>query len=182
MGQYYKACLLNENRVRVITPDWMKIMEHSWYGNTTMRRVEKLLFNNPMSVMWVWDYSQCAPFCWTYKWVWEENWFKVDYNEIEDLLDREEWKNYFLVNHTRKCYINMTKQENTEEFKSDWRCVHPLSLLTRCDTEEAWWDYHSDINKDKLWIWCWDEIEVVESDSDTLDWYTDRTNDLYFKE
>ena len=44
----------------------------------------------------------------------------------------------------------MTKQENTEEFKSDWRCVHPLSLLTRCDTEEARWDYHSDINKDKV--------------------------------
>lgn len=181
MGQYYKACLIKKDNVKVITPDWMKIMEHSWYGNTIMRRVEKLLFNNPTRVMWVWDYSQAAPFCWEYKWDDEEDWFNRSYSEF-DLLSKEIDKNYYLINHSKECYINMTMQEVSKEFQDwDWRVVHPLSLLTRVDSEEAWGDYHPELNKDKLWIWCGDLLEV-RSDLDWTVWYIDLTNDLYFKE
>ena len=181
MGQYYKACLIQEDNVKVIQPEWMKIMEHSWYGNHTMRRVEKLIFNNPTTIMWVWDYSECAPFCWTYKWKGEENGFQIDYKE-DEILQREEGKNYYLINHSKNVYINMTMQELNKEFQDwDWWVVHPLSLLTRAETEEAWGDYHSDINNSLLWIWCGDTIEVRDN-LDWTSWYRDETNDLYFKE
>jgi hypothetical protein len=66
--------------------------------------------------------------------------------------------------------------------------VHPLPLLCRVETEEAWWDYHSQFpNYDKLWEWCGDEISV-----EVYDWerteefeyfgYKDMTNVYYFIE
>lgn len=183
MGQYYKACLITENNIKVIRPDGRKMMEHSWYWNTAMKRIEKLLLWKPHRVVWVWDYSQCAPFVWTYQNEYEEHYGWEDKDEDLDLLNREEGKEYVLINNFRKEYINMTKQENNEDlFQGRWNnVIHPLWLLCRAETEEAGGDYHSDINQDLLWIWCGDEIWVSELTPEieaTLENYEDKT-DIY---
>ena len=53
MGQYYKACLINDNGIKIIRPSGWKMMEHCWYGNIGMERVEKLLNEEHYRVIWL---------------------------------------------------------------------------------------------------------------------------------
>jgi len=189
MGQYYRIALIKEDEVKVIRPDWIKLMEHARYGNKSMQRVEKILSEWHYRPLWIWDYCQAAPFLWCYEWFEEEDCF---YNTEEDwernwILKREEWKVYYLVNHTRKQFIDMWRQE--KKYKDDyWYCVHPLALLCRVDTEEAGWDYHSQFpNFNKQGIWAGDEIWVSVYDWERLEEfkyfdYKDVTDILYFRE
>lgn len=186
MGQYYKACLITEDHIKVVRPDGWKMMEHSWYGNTAMKRIEKILYKNPCRVIWVGDYSQCAPFCWEYKQEDEEDINRDAEEEELDLLKREEDKEYLLINNFRKEYINMTKQEMNEElFQGRWNnVIHPLWLLCRAETEEAGGDYHSEVGVENIGRWCGDEIYVMEKDQATeeLKYYDDMTDVYFFKE
>lgn len=198
MGQYYKAVAITDDSVHIIVPEWLKIMEHSYYGNRVVERMEYLLSKQPRRVMRVWDYSQAAPFAWTFKRKTDiEKWIYVDdlceiYKswKIDNftVLKRDPDKIYYLRNITRNEYINMNKQEVNKNIQDRmWWIVHPLPLLCRMDTEEAWWDYHSETNKDKLWLWCWDliTIDVVDNPIDeqlSADGYKDMTDILYFKE
>jgi hypothetical protein len=51
MGQYYKVALIQQQNVKVIQPDGWKLMEHSYYGNLSMKRIEYLLYKNTTQVM-----------------------------------------------------------------------------------------------------------------------------------
>jgi hypothetical protein len=53
MGQYYKVCLIKEDKIKVISPSGWKMMEHCWYGNHDMERIEKLLSEDKYKVMWI---------------------------------------------------------------------------------------------------------------------------------
>lgn len=191
MGQYYKACLITELDFRVIEPNWSKLMEHSYYWNLTMKRVEKLLSMWSRRVIWMWDYAECSPLCRTYRSDSNEDRFWADYDKCDKelLLEREEWKNYYLLNYSKGEFINMTRQEMNKDLQdSFWWVVHPLPLLTRATTEFAGWDYHSELNLDKLWRWCWDKIYIMSSEEE-LEKYLisqqemkDMTDVLCFKE
>ena len=187
MGQYYKACLINDNGIKIIRPSGWKMMEHCWYGNRGMERVEKLLNEEHYRVIWLWDYSPCAAFAWDSPLEEEDLCYDDEYEEWYTLEHKAD-KIYYLINHTRKEYICMNKQEVNEELMDNYKnVVHPLWLLCRADTEEAGWDYHSEINQDLLWIWCGDEINVLEAD-DYKDTslqelgYEDKTDVYFFKE
>ena len=185
MGQYYKAMLLDKQWVKVYKLNGRKMMEHSWYGNSDMTRIEYVLSKSPAHVFWVWDYSNMAPLCW-----WDYSQFDEEEIEYVDFrLEHEENKVYYLVNETKKEYINMTKQEQNAWLQdNDKWVVHPLWLLCRADTEEAGWDYHSQFpNYDKQGYWCGDKIEVLEVDWDRTEefkyfQYKDMTDILYFVE
>lgn len=188
MGQYYKAVLITEKNVKIIEPNGYKMMEHCYYGNNTMARVEKLLLNNPQNVIWLWDYAPCASFIWEYR-----QWDDVEnlYAEEKDVLKHSKNKNYYLLNYTRREYINMTKQEMNEKLEDNrFNIVHPLWLLCRADSQEAWWDYRSAIWRENIWLRCWDKIWVICTDKEiekswikiTDDERTDCTDVLYFKE
>ena len=185
MGQYYKAMLLNKDWGKIYELNWWKMMEHSWYGNGDMTRIEYILSKCRSNVFWVWDYSQMAPLCW-----WDYVPFEKEEIEYVDFrLEHKEDKIYYLINHTKQQYINMTEQENNEWLR-DWekRVVHPLWLLCRADTEEAGWDYHSQFpNYDKQGYWCWDMISVMEVNWDRTEEfkyfnYKDMTSELWFVE
>jgi hypothetical protein len=198
MGQYYKAVAITEKTMHIVVPDWLKIMEHSYYDNFAVMRMEYLLSKQPRKVMWIWDYSATAPFVWTHKretdienWIYVEDLFRISKEWREDelsFLERDPTKIYYLRNITRNEYINMNRQEVNKEIQdSMWWVVHPLPLLCRAESGESWWDYHSEINKDKLWLWCWDliTIDVVSNPIDeclSADGYKDMTDILYFKE
>lgn len=187
MWQYYKAVLVNETSIDVIVPEGWKMMEHSYYGNTAMSRVEYLLKKQSACVMRIWDYASVAPFVWTHKFE-EEDMFHRDDNDYDWLLNRDEWKNYYLVNLSKKEFINMKKQNNEQKLKDQfWRVVHPLPLLCRAETEEAWWDYHSEQWQEYIWNWCWDRITVYEDIRELDEYfeqnsYRDMTDIYMFKE
>ena len=189
MGQYYKAMLVdNEWEVKVVEPSGCKLMEHSWYWNESMRRIEALLYRQAKNVMWIWDYSQIACVCWKHKFKDEEDAYNEEYTDT-DLLAINVDYDYFLVNEFTHEYINMTRQQMNKELQDwYWTVVHPLPLLCRAETEEAGWDYHSDINKEYIWIWCWDVISVSAWERTAMEKalaernYVDKTDIYFFKE
>ena len=185
MGQYYRAMLLDKNWPKVYKLNGRKMMEHSRYGNGDMERIEYVLSKNQAHVFWVWDYSNMSALCW-----WDYKPFEEEEIEYEDKkLEHKEGKVYYLVNNTKKEYINMTAQENNVWLQdNDKWVVHPLWLLCRAETEEAGWDYHNQFpNYDKQGYWCGDLISVMEVDWDRTEEfkyfnYRDMTDILYFIE
>ena len=155
MGQYYRASLYDEttNEHFIFDLDGCKMMEHAYYGNSNMLRVEKFLLWKSFRVLRVGDYAQCrhlvrCPEC--------------NVNKDSEELEREEGKIYFLVNHTRKEFINLNKGETLSE-------IHPLPLLTKAD----WWigggDYRSETNFHYVWEWCGDKICLYDYWEEYLD-------------
>lgn len=195
MGQYFKAALIwNEWQVKVVNLNGWKLMEHSWYWNESMRRVEKLLYREAKNVYWIWDYSIMSWFVWKHKFedeeekIWDYKW--ESYSE-DELLQKNPDEDYFLVNHFSWEFINMTRQEMNKELWEDekWKnVVHPLPLLTRAETEEAWWWYHSDIGREHIWKWCWDMISIMSWKREEMEkalkdnWKKDMTDIYFFKE
>lgn len=189
MWQYYKVALVKKDRVKIITPDGWKMMEHSYYGNHSMERIEYLLSLSHYKVMWIWDYSQVAPFAWEYYREDQEDMFEYEKDWVEySRLKHEKWKYYYLVNYTKKEFINMNWQEENEDLKDNFGwVVHPLSLLCRAETEDAWWDYRSEYGEQYIWYWCWDEIWVLDNDTQLdyaleHEWFKDRSWFYIFKE
>ena len=132
MWQYYKAALISEDKIKVINCSWSKMMEHAWIWNKTMDIVHKELLNNPQRVVWVWDYSCCSPFVWVYK-----GFEKIDVPNAEWL---EVWRfeDIYVINHDKKCYINISEQEFDKELQDNWKSVvHPLPLLCRAESEDC---------------------------------------------
>lgn len=191
MGQYYKVALIRprNNSVKVITPDGWKMMEHSYYWNHSMERVEYLLSLSHYKVMWIWDCAQVAPFVWDLKWEDSEDMFEYEKEEKEySRLEHEKGKYYYLVNYTKKEYINMNWQEENEDLKDSFGwVVHPLSLLCRAETENAWWDYRSEQGEEYIWYWCWDEIWILDNNTPLdyalgQEWFKDKSWFYMFKE
>lgn len=192
MGQYFKAALVNnEWKVKVINLNGWKLMEHSWYWNHSMMRVEKLLYRESCNVYWIWDYSIMSSFVWKHKFEDEEEKMRWDERYLDSEILKREWADYYyLVNHYSHEFINMTKQEMNKDYQNErWWVVHPLPLLTRAETEEAWWGYYSDIGREYIWKWCWDIISIYHwEDWKELElrleekWFKDMTNIYWFKE
>lgn len=192
MGQYFKAALVDtEWNVKVVNLNGWKLMEHSWYWNHSMQRVEKLLYREARNVYWIWDYSIMSSFVWKHKFEDEEDKQRWEerYSDSE-ILKRNWWDYYYLVNLYSHEFINMTKQEMNKELQNGyWDVVHPLWLLCRAETEEAWWWYYSDTNREHIWKWCWDEITIYhwddwkELEPRLLEkWFKDMTDIYFFKE
>lgn len=189
MGQYFKAALVdNEGNVKVINLDGWKLMEHSWYDNRSMQRVEKLLYREARNVYWIGDYSIMSSLVWKHKFEDEEEKHREDRYSDGEILHREWWDYYYLVNHYQKEYINMTKQEMNPKLQNGyWRVVHPLPLLTRAETEEAWWGYYSEVGREHIGKRCGDEISIYHDKDELEPWfiekgYKDMTDIYFFKE
>lgn len=103
--------------------------------------------------------------------------------------ETDEKKDYYLVNHFTKEFINMTKQEANEELKDNlWRVIHPLPILCRVDWEYWWGDYTEDmLNGEYLWRRAGDVISVNELPKDydeefVIQWFYDKTDIYCFRE
>lgn len=182
MGQYYRVAMINnEGHLKVIKPSGWKLMEHSYYRNRTMQRIEKLLFRNSWNVMRVWDYAECAPFVWKAECEdTEQRNYDNEYSD-EEILERQEYWCYYLVNLFKKEFINMTEQEEK------WLEIHPLPLLCRMETEEAWGDYHSEYGSEHIGKRAWDMISVYYGtlpleEEFKKQWRTNKTKDYEFIE
>lgn len=199
MGQYYRVALINnEWKVKVIKPDGWKLLEHSYYGTSTMKRIERILYRDAYNVMWIWDYAECADLVWKHEFEDMEDIFDLRQHETPTViensyLNRKPWDYYYLVNKSKKEFINMTKQEMNKELADGyWRVIHPLPILCRAYWDFWWWDYRDySINFEYLWRRCGDIIsvyhveggvELEEKFTSKEYWYKDMTNVYFFKE
>lgn len=167
MGQYYTAVVENENGKVAQYTYGMKLMEHSWWKNTHMGAICKMIYKIKSKVCWVGDYASEDD-----DWENEEQksaWYGVawrysDNNEpklTEGNADGILLDGKFLVNHTQKIYINCDEYHKRND--RDGRCIHPLSLLTAKGNGRGSGDYHERYpDFDSVGSWALDEISVED--------------------
>lgn len=115
-----------------------------------------------------------------YKWV-------VTDDKYYGLFD----KYYYLVNHTKKQFINLheyfynLKEYHAQQYKNEEMCgpyFHPLPLLTAMGNGLGGGDYYYSecLNKDMIGYWFFDIISVENKDYHISDKFEDITNDKKF--
>ena len=76
----------------------------------------------------------------------------------EPLTDEEAKRFHFIVNHTKKEFVNL----NTVPNNDGWR-VHPLPLLTSSGNGRGGGDYHPEAGKEYVGKWAGDVISAEET-------------------
>lgn len=183
MGQYYVCLTKNKDGqkawdLQVVKPEGItrdnpeyfdyyngiKLMEHSWIGNSFMTAISKYIYKNPTKVAWVGDYAN--DFQWEDpedrpepKKLWKQAW-GVNQIEIEPVKEFD-LKGKFLVNHTLKTALAFDNY--IKESTYDGWCLHPLSLLTACGNGLGGGDFpRKCIGGYMIGDWCWNEISIED--------------------
>ena len=160
MGQYYKAIILGPSGLTYEhIRTWLcsfsygngtKLMEHSYLKNKYVCTFERLLCPEGMFYMsravWAGDYADKEP--------------NLDKNlhelaEDEKVIapnDRIDKKYRFLVNHTKKQYVDKEALESN---------IHPLPLLLCEGNGRGGGDYHG-VDEAMCGLWARDVISVEE--------------------
>jgi len=146
MGAYYEAVVTANKRhledyvgkltlgepFRVNTHDvdsnGLKLMEHSYIGNSYVSHILGLIEDNPSNVIWLCDYSEDEVYNW-------ETVSEVDTNEMEvkRLASRNQRENGFIINHTTNEYISLkTYKRLFAEHSNEW-ATSPLPFLTNSE-------------------------------------------------
>ena len=148
------------------TYNGVKLMEHSWIGNSFMTAISRYIYKNPMQIAWVGDYA--SDYVWDY-----DTGNKPDPKELcklawqdirEEDIDKAEFdlKGKYLVNHTRGLYLDLDKYIKESTDSEGW-CIHPLSLLTACGNDLGGGDFHrGGVGYECVGDWCWDEISIED--------------------
>lgn len=188
MGQYY-ACLTEDEKGKKIawslqTTKWaklyktdkdnswglyngVKLMEHSWIGNSFMDSICYRLYKKPAKVAWVGDYAD--DFTW-------ETWAgDIETRPDPKVLHKKAWNvkqrdipchkfNYhgkFLVNHSKQWVLDF--DDYIKRCTMDGWCIHPLSLLTACGNGLGGGDFWNEyIGASSVGLWCWDKISIED--------------------
>lgn len=179
MGQYYKPCVLDQTGKPfgwVCSHDikyyfrregdakgfycgcGLKLMEHSWVGNKFVETVEVLLTKgNPWymkPIVWAGDYAEPENEI-------GENLYSLCEDNIKTtkktLKLRKEFK--YIVNHTKKLYVDKTKVRGGEGDYSDWK-IHPLPLLTAEGNGQGGGDFRGSDSNDLVGSWARNVISV----------------------
>lgn len=191
MGQYYKPVLIAQDGSMATLYSWdydngMKLMEHSWIGNDLVNAVQSLIINCPKQVAWMGDYADSKDGSPYEKQV-ESHMTWDEFMEIyRKAVDSDECRveppvmcfglrsaGWFLVNHTKRVYIDLTQYVRNNAYFEEWRdvdgfhrqttCVHPLPLLTACGNNRGGGDYHANHpGIESVGTWAFDLIELTQ--------------------
>lgn len=158
MGQYFRGVCLRDDKqtikAHVVSYDFndgAKLMEHSWIRNPFVRSFERLILNNPSSVVWAGDYAEPLEGQ-------EVNTFdlceidtKVQPNQSVGLREGR-----YIVNHTKKEYVDKQRVARSID---GWR-IHPLPLLTCEGNGQGGGDFYGESGKEYVGIWARDVISI----------------------
>ena len=219
MGQYYHIYVLpypershsrpDFKRAEIFTPNGIKLMEHSWLGNTSVNKVMEFLVDNPSSVAWIGDYSDDAKnnlnghltpceFRAVYNAVWSEDGWALGNahrKEIEEMTQEEvkalrnDMADAYIINESKHQVISLRKyaELHWERYRLEkegnpdehWY-EHPLPLLTACGNGQGGGDfYRNGTGFNNVGIWAFDTIRV---DFTQPSGYSDVTADCLFRE
>jgi len=159
MGQYFRGVCLRDDKqtikAHVVSYDFndgAKLMEHSWIRNPFVRSFERLILNNPSSVVWAGDYAErfmeqtentydlCTP--------------DTRYSKSLKMVALREGR--YIVNHTKKEYVDKQRVARSVD---GWR-IHPLPLLTCEGNGEGGGDFYGESGKEYVGIWARDVISI----------------------
>ena len=158
MGQYYKPAKVNEEgepEAFVYSHDYnngLKLMEHSYIGNTFMQAVESLLIPSgdwyKQRIVWAGDYAD--PIDVFLDGDEQENVYGLCEDELqvnpEPLTDEEAEEYRFVVNFDTQQFVEKPS------YVKDYFKVHPLSLLTADGNGRGGGDYRDDSDFVGIWI------------------------------
>lgn len=152
MGQYYKPAFIGaRGKVRwMYSRDYgsgMKLMEHSYFGNSFVSAVLSQIQNNPMRVAWIGDYSDDVT---QGKWG-DEPYQKIDHRKFKEIFgkiweqeeqdksvgkrkirpesplafqDVNDFVGWYLVNHNQRKFLDLgayAQKNKWRESCKDWR-------------------------------------------------------------
>lgn len=187
MGQYFHVLMISEDGTEMMAnphhfDNGVKLMEHSWIGNDFVNAVLHELEDKPTRIAWIGDYSDSAveekctlgggyitgydAFLRMFQTVWSDECSiqSIPPDTPQFKLDIEH-ADCFIVNRTKKCYIDMEKyvKENVGDVPYDNRswCVHPLPLLTALGNGMGGGDYRGTACINDVGSWAFDEIYVT---------------------
>ena len=188
MGQYYYPTILREKNERFHSEEFyaldydngLKLTEHSYCGNHFVETVMAQLLNKPGRLAWMGDYHEVGDFaelnpdlpeiieqrfnehykCFTlpgYEGYCNGKHVR-HYSKPEEVEERQ---GRFILNHDKKCYIDMEEYEKnnlTCAEDDDWR-FHPIPLLTAVGNGRGGGDFHG-IGEEDVGCWVGDLLEV----------------------
>jgi hypothetical protein len=163
MGQYFKPTILKENKKTVdkFLYSWdydngLKLMEHSYIGNTLVSAFEQLIQDNPQRVVWAGDYADECKGRKSNVYHRCKDSLKANPNQLENAT---EYAYPFIINHSKKEFVN---KHNVKEMSAEWADgmkIHPLPLLTCEGNNRGGGDFRGD-EKGIVGRWARDIIEV----------------------
>ncbi len=172
MGQYYKACVLKQNKTTI--DKWvyshdikhsfknsngqiievgngLKLMEHSYLKNDFVRAFESLIFENPQSVVWGGDYANTCKGLKTNLYERCNDKTKVI---PENRIGLRQGR--YILNMSKKMFVDKYK---IPSFKNGWK-LHPLPLLTCEGNRQGGGDFWSKDDNNIVGSWARDFISV----------------------
>ena len=194
MGQYYTPVLIDEetnDERKYLSHDYgngLKLMEHSYLGNTFVETICNEIVEHPMRVAWVGDYADDVIDEDKYKnipnierFIEIEKDEKMAYAQPNAVEQNVSSLCYFIINHTKKEFIDMYAY--TVRHNSTYSIIHPLPLLTSIGNGCGGGDY-SGICEELCGNWCGDVIECNYYDNivNILKEYKNITETLNFVE
>ena len=151
MGQYYKP--INIDKMQYVDShdydNGLKLMEHSWIGNTFMMAVESLIakggdwYGN--RIVWAGDYAAEEPkTSFQDKEVLNLYCLMEKKNKVNPPKSKTKYRKYYryLVNMDNHEFVDMDKVPVHMKYKGTPFRVHPLSLLTCEGNGQGGGDYH----------------------------------------
>lgn len=184
MGQYYFPILLKKNWKLAKQPvvmslyshefhNGLKLMEHSYVGNTFVRSMQYVLANygNDLHFVWCGDYAD------EIKTHYYPNGVDL-YSKASELTESNDAYYLFIKNsippledlHDYKYIINKSKKEYViiPEYDKDVWQVHPLPILCANSNGRGGGDYSPNSVRDEQFIgrWAYDIIKVSDDEND----------------
>jgi hypothetical protein len=181
MGQYYKPLLITKRgKITVFNREvdgnytMAKLLEHSWWYNEMVGTFCKMIYQKPHHVVWVGDYSNEAnpvngltqeQMEFFHDKAWGDN-DGIGMREDILLLDDK-----YLVNHTKKVYIDCSeyRRRNEGTGENEGWIIHPVPLLTCIGNGCGGGDYNYENEWFSEWKpgdWANDLISIEDSPPD----------------
>ena len=154
MGQYFLPALKKKGQKNWRTycahkfDCGLKLMEHSYVNNPLTIHIKKLLFETPTKLVWAGDYAEPEKGK-------EDNIYVLGVEQKIVPLDIELPEKYYLVNHTKKQFVDYSKIKADEY---GYR-IDPMPLLCSEGNGEGGGDYYGK-NMKLVGTWARDLISI----------------------
>jgi hypothetical protein len=153
MGQYYHPLVLadksNAVKGHLYSHEFsngLKLMEHSYIGNYFVEAAERLLAFGSWRgkrLVWAGDYGDLKLYdkC---------NYANNSKSEVVNYHSKMD-DYHFILNHTKRLFVDKRKAPMSKSGWSDGMTVHPLPLLTADGNGRGGGDYHKDNHHVGTW-------------------------------
>jgi len=147
VGAYYECTIKTSKRYD--THEYgigLKLMEHSYLRNNYVNAMMSIIKNKTASIGWVCDY-------------YEGDW---SWNNSEEVSTEEDYGDInYVVNKTKKVYIDFEKYEDYFVNSDEPSIIHPVPLLIKSNNDPmGGGDYHKE--DERIGTWFKDELYTTE--------------------